>query len=92
MNSSHAHIVFLVCICITAFRCPKSIENSPSCPLNLLPSTFLTKKVRKSIDDWLIRWPSICAILLEMDYLAHSQIPEPSDHHLLSIQQRFSDN
>ncbi|KAI7903417.1 uncharacterized protein BX663DRAFT_560913 [Cokeromyces recurvatus] len=44
-------------------------------------------------------WPSICAILFEMDYLAHSQIPEPSDHlgehfvnHLLSIQKRISDN
>ncbi|KAI7905329.1 uncharacterized protein BX663DRAFT_585824, partial [Cokeromyces recurvatus] len=65
MNSSHthAHIVFLVCICITAFRCPKSIEDPLSYLLNLLTSTSLTKKVRKSIDAWLIRWPSLCAIL-----------------------------
>ncbi len=78
---------------------PKSIEDPLSYLLNLLPSTFHTKKVKKSIDAWLIRWPSICAILFEMDYLAHSQIPEPSDHlgepfanHLLSIQQRISDS
>ncbi|KAI7897485.1 uncharacterized protein BX663DRAFT_304341 [Cokeromyces recurvatus] len=50
MNSSHAHIVFLVCICITAFRCPKSIEDPLSYLLNILLSTFHTKKVRKSID------------------------------------------
>ncbi|KAI7899204.1 uncharacterized protein BX663DRAFT_215222 [Cokeromyces recurvatus] len=43
---------------------PKSIEDPFSYLLNLLPSTFHTKKVRKSIDAWLIRWPSICAILL----------------------------
>ncbi|KAI7899747.1 uncharacterized protein BX663DRAFT_440663, partial [Cokeromyces recurvatus] len=71
---------------------PKSIEDPLSYLLNLLPSTFLAKEVRKSIDAWLIRWPSICAILLKMDYLAHSQIPEPSDHHLLSIQKRISDS
>ncbi|KAI7901648.1 uncharacterized protein BX663DRAFT_571571 [Cokeromyces recurvatus] len=56
--------VFLVCICITAFKCPRSIEDSLSYFLNLLPSIFHTKKVRKSIDVWLIRRPSICVILL----------------------------
>ncbi|KAI7902463.1 uncharacterized protein BX663DRAFT_570108 [Cokeromyces recurvatus] len=43
--------------------------------LNLLPSIFLTKKVRKSIDAWLIRWPSICVILLG-DGLSRS-LPNP---------------
>ncbi|KAI7904155.1 uncharacterized protein BX663DRAFT_432013, partial [Cokeromyces recurvatus] len=54
---------------------PKSIEDPLSYLLNLLPSTFYTKKVKKSIDAWLIRWPSICAILFEMDYLA--SLPNP---------------
>ncbi|ORE15838.1 hypothetical protein BCV71DRAFT_27314, partial [Rhizopus microsporus] len=67
--------------------------------LNLLPPTLHTRKVRKSIDSWIIRWPSICAILLEMDYLAHSQFPEASNHlgepfvkRLRYIQQKFSDS
>ncbi|KAI8641399.1 hypothetical protein BD408DRAFT_418214 [Parasitella parasitica] len=59
---------------------PKSIEDPPSYLINSLPSTFHTKNARISIDAWRIRWPSICAILLEMDYLAHSQLPEVSDH------------
>ncbi|KAI7905153.1 uncharacterized protein BX663DRAFT_414933, partial [Cokeromyces recurvatus] len=42
---------------------PKSIEDPLTYPLNLLSSTFLTKKMRKLIDAWLIRWPSICVIL-----------------------------
>ncbi|KAI7906858.1 uncharacterized protein BX663DRAFT_426444, partial [Cokeromyces recurvatus] len=69
-----SHSIF-GCICITAFRCPKSIEDPLSYLLNILPSTFHTKKMRKSIDVWLIRWPSLCAILLEMDYLA--SLPNP---------------
>ncbi|PHZ14222.1 uncharacterized protein RHIMIDRAFT_115800 [Rhizopus microsporus ATCC 52813] len=78
---------------------PKSIEGPPSYLLNLLPPTLLTKKARKSVDAWLIRWPTICAILLEMYYLAHSQLPDPSDHlgepfvkRLLHIKYRFSDS
>ncbi|CEG84183.1 hypothetical protein RMATCC62417_18026 [Rhizopus microsporus] len=59
---------------------PKSIDDPLSYLLNLLPPTLLTKKARKSIDAWLIRWSTICAILLEMDYLAHSQFPEASNH------------
>ncbi|KAG1543416.1 hypothetical protein G6F49_011353 [Rhizopus delemar] len=77
---------------------PKSIDDPLSYLLNLLPSTFFTKKARRSIDAWLIRLPSICAILLEMDYLAHSQFPEASNHlgepfvkRLHYIQQKFSD-
>ncbi|KAI7899160.1 uncharacterized protein BX663DRAFT_459100 [Cokeromyces recurvatus] len=68
-------LVFLVYICITAFRYPKSIEDPLSYLLNLSPSTFHTKKVKKLIDAWLIHWPSICAILLEMNYLA--SLPNP---------------
>ncbi|CEP13597.1 hypothetical protein [Parasitella parasitica] len=77
---------------------PKSIEDPLSYLLNCLPPTFLTKKARSSIDIWLIRWPTICAILLEMDYLAHSHVPDPSDHfgepfikHLLHLKHQFSD-
>ncbi|ORE13005.1 hypothetical protein BCV71DRAFT_268695 [Rhizopus microsporus] len=81
-------------------RCmPKSIDDPLSYLLNLLPPTLLTKKARKSIDAWLIRWPSICAILLEVNYLAHAQFPEASNHlsepsvkHLRYIQQKFSDS
>ena len=78
---------------------PKSIGGSLSYLLNLLPPTFLTKKVRKSIDAQLIRWPTICAFLLEMDYLAHSQLPDPSNHldepfitRLLHINHQYSDS
>ncbi|PHZ11571.1 uncharacterized protein RHIMIDRAFT_238240 [Rhizopus microsporus ATCC 52813] len=78
---------------------PKSIDDPLSYLLNLLPPTFLTKKTRKSIDAWLISWPSICAILLEMDYLAHLQVPETSNYlgepfvkRLRYIQQKFSDS
>ena len=78
---------------------PKSIDDPLSYLLNLLPPTLHTRKVRKSIDSWIIRWPSICAILLEMDYLAHSQFPEASNHlgepfvkRLRYIQQKFSDS
>lgn len=78
---------------------PHTIEDPISYLLNLLPVNFLTKKARQSIDGWLIRWPTICAILLEMDCLAHSQVPEPSDHlgeplllHLHQVQQQYSDN
>ena len=77
----------------------KSIDDPLSYLLNLLPSTFLTRKARKSIDAWLIRWTSICAILLEMDYLAHVQFPEASNQlgepfvkRLRYIQQKFSDS
>ncbi|ORE18809.1 hypothetical protein BCV71DRAFT_284623, partial [Rhizopus microsporus] len=58
----------------------KSIDDPHSYLLNLLPLTLLTKKARKSVDAWLIRWSSICAILLEIDHLAHSQFPEASNH------------
>ncbi|CEG81727.1 hypothetical protein RMATCC62417_15892 [Rhizopus microsporus] len=77
----------------------KSVDDPLSYLLNLLPPTLLTKKTRKSINAWLIRWPTICAILLEMDYLAHSQFPEASNHlgepsvkHFRYIQQKFSDS
>ena len=39
---------------------PKSIDDPLSYLLNLLPPTFHTRKVRKSIDSWIIRWPSMC--------------------------------
>ena len=78
---------------------PTSIEDPLSYLLNCLPTAFLTKKARNSIDAWLIRWPTICAILQELDSLAHSQIPEPSNHlgetlvhYLRHLQSRFSDN
>ncbi|ORE21778.1 hypothetical protein BCV71DRAFT_273911, partial [Rhizopus microsporus] len=78
---------------------PKSIDDLLSYLLNLLPPTLLIKKARKSIDVWLIRWPSICAILLEIDNLAHAQFPEASNHlgepfvkRLCYIQQKFSDS
>ncbi|CEG74667.1 hypothetical protein RMATCC62417_09838 [Rhizopus microsporus] len=64
----------------TRLQLPKSIDDPLSYLLNLLSPTLLTKKARKSIVAWLIRWPSICAILLEMDYFAHSQFPEASNH------------
>ncbi|ORE21951.1 hypothetical protein BCV71DRAFT_273065 [Rhizopus microsporus] len=77
----------------------KSIDDLLSYLLNRLPPTLLTKKTRKSIDIWLILWPTICVILLEMDYLAHSQFPEASNHlgesfvkRLCYIQQKFSDS
>ncbi|ORE07904.1 hypothetical protein BCV72DRAFT_249115 [Rhizopus microsporus var. microsporus] len=78
---------------------PKSIDDPLFYLLNLLPPTLLTKKARKAIDAWLIRWPSICAILLEMDCLAHAQFPEASNHfgelfvkRLRYIQQKLSDS
>jgi hypothetical protein len=78
---------------------PKSIDDPLSYLLDLLPPTLLTKKARKSIDAWLIRWPTICAILLEMDYLAHFQFPEASNYlgepfvkHLYCVQQKYSDS
>ncbi|KAG1582842.1 hypothetical protein G6F48_008896 [Rhizopus delemar] len=78
---------------------PKSIDDPFSYLLNLLPPTLSTRKVRQSIDTWLIRWPSICAILLEMDYLAHSKFPEASNHlgepfveRVRYIQRKFSDS
>lgn len=74
---------------------PHTIEDPISYLLNLLPVNFLTKKERQSIDGWLIRWPTICAILLEMDCLAHSQVPDPSEPlllHLHQVQQQYSDN
>ncbi|CEI88904.1 hypothetical protein RMCBS344292_03280 [Rhizopus microsporus] len=78
---------------------PKSIDDPLFYLLSLSLPTLLTKKARKSVDAWLIRWPSICAILLEMDYLAHAQFPEASNHlgepsvkHLRYIQQKFSDS
>ena len=78
---------------------PKSIDNPLSYLLNLLPPTLFTKKARKSIDVWLICWPSICAILLEMNYLVHAQFPEDSNHlgepfvkRLCYIQQKFSNS
>jgi hypothetical protein len=78
---------------------PKSIDDPLSYLLNLLPPILLTRKARKSIDAWLICWTTICAILLEMDYLAHSQFSEASNHlgepfvkRLRYIQQKFSDS
>ncbi|ORE02278.1 hypothetical protein BCV72DRAFT_252559 [Rhizopus microsporus var. microsporus] len=88
--------------CLDMHSClqlPKSIDDPLSYLLNFLPPTLLTKKARKLIDAWLIRWPTICAILFEMDCLAHSQLPDPSDHlgepfvkRSLHIKHRFSDS
>ncbi|CEP17687.1 hypothetical protein [Parasitella parasitica] len=79
---------------------PASIEDPLSYLLNCLPTTFRPKKARNSIGTWYIRWPTICAILQELDSLAHhSQIPEPSNHlgesliqYLHHLQSRFSDD
>ena len=55
---------------------PQTIEDPLSFLLNKIPQK--TKKIPKlSITAWLIRWPVICSILHEMDYLAHKQLPVP---------------
>jgi hypothetical protein len=56
---------------------PQTIEDPLSFLLNKLPQK--TKKIPKlSITAWLLRWPVICSILHEMDYLAHNQLPVPA--------------
>ncbi|CEI87972.1 hypothetical protein RMCBS344292_02377 [Rhizopus microsporus] len=99
MNFFHVSIVFSCLDMHNRLQMLKSIADPLSYLLNLLPPTFLTRKARKSIDAWLIRWPSICAMLLEMDYLAHAQFLEASNQlgepfvkRLRYIQQKFSDS
>jgi hypothetical protein len=56
---------------------PQTIEDPPYFLLNKLPQK--AKKIPKlSISAWFIRWPVICSILHEMDYLAHNQLPVPA--------------
>lgn len=72
-NKLFTRIHSLSCLNIhNRLQMPKSIDDPLSYLLNLLPTTLLTKKAKKLIDGWLICWPSICAILPEIDYMAHS--------------------
>jgi len=52
---------------------PETITDPLSFLLNLLP-TRRPKSPSKAI-PWNIRWPAICTILFELDYLQHSKIP-----------------
>ncbi|KAG1361628.1 hypothetical protein G6F61_014250 [Rhizopus arrhizus] len=59
---------------------PETISDPLSFLLNMLP----TKKPRSpSITlSWTIRWPTICRILYELDYLYHVKIPPTPPTHL----------
>ncbi|KAI7903543.1 uncharacterized protein BX663DRAFT_471440 [Cokeromyces recurvatus] len=52
---------------------PRTVTDPLSFLLNQLP----TKKLKCSQDmaPWTIRWPAICTILHEMDYLFHEKLP-----------------
>ncbi|KAG1003992.1 hypothetical protein G6F27_010549 [Rhizopus arrhizus] len=59
---------------------PETISDPLSFLLNMLP----TKKPRSpnTTLSWTIRWPTICRILYELDYLYHAKIPPTPPTHL----------
>ncbi|KAG1300341.1 hypothetical protein G6F66_000019 [Rhizopus arrhizus] len=59
---------------------PETISDPLSFLLNMLP----TKKPRSpnTTLSWTIRWPTICRILYELDYLHHAKIPPTPPTHL----------
>ncbi|KAG1124899.1 hypothetical protein G6F42_009198 [Rhizopus arrhizus] len=59
---------------------PETISDPLSFLLNMLP----TKKHRSpnTTLSWTIRWPTICRILYELDYLYHAKIPPTPPTHL----------
>ncbi|KAG1128454.1 hypothetical protein G6F42_005961 [Rhizopus arrhizus] len=59
---------------------PETISDPLSFLLNMLP----TKKHRSpnTTLSWTIRWPIICRILYELDYLYHAKIPPTPPTHL----------
>ncbi|KAI7903950.1 uncharacterized protein BX663DRAFT_530594 [Cokeromyces recurvatus] len=63
-------------------------------PLCFLLNQLLTKKLKCSQDmaHWTIRWPVICIILHEMNYLFHERLPPdpPSEPGLLLVKWLFN--
>ncbi|ORE06343.1 hypothetical protein BCV72DRAFT_191095, partial [Rhizopus microsporus var. microsporus] len=59
---------------------PQTISDSLSFLLNMLP----TKKPRSPNTTllWIVRWPTICRILCELDYLQHTKFPPTPPTHL----------
>ncbi|KAG0794063.1 hypothetical protein G6F21_003144 [Rhizopus arrhizus] len=53
---------------------PRSIEDSISFLLNLLP---LHKPRPTASHSWFILWPILCTILHELDYYFHDECPPP---------------
>ncbi|KAI8351184.1 hypothetical protein BD560DRAFT_456281 [Blakeslea trispora] len=53
-------------------------------PLSFLLNILSTRRPRSfaAVIPWTIRWPAICTILYELDYLQHSKIPPPLPSHL----------
>ncbi|ORE11371.1 hypothetical protein BCV72DRAFT_197771, partial [Rhizopus microsporus var. microsporus] len=58
---------------IQCLQMPQTIPDPLSFLLNMLP----TRKPRSSntTRSWIIRWPTICRILYELDYLYHAKPP-----------------
>ena len=59
---------------------PETISDPLSFLLNMLP----TRKPRSpnTVRSWTIRWPTICRILYELDYLFHAKLPPTPPIHL----------
>ncbi|KAG1195055.1 hypothetical protein G6F70_008529 [Rhizopus microsporus] len=59
---------------------PETISDPLSFLLNMLP----TRKPRSpnTVRSWTIRWPTICRILYELDYLFHAKLPPTPPTHL----------
>ena len=59
---------------------PETISDPLSFLLNMLP----TRKPRSpnTVSSWTIRWPTICRILYELDYLFHAKLPPTPPTHI----------
>ncbi|KAG1180414.1 hypothetical protein G6F70_001482 [Rhizopus microsporus] len=59
---------------------PETISDPLFFLLNMLP----TRKPRSpnTVRSWTIRWPTICRILYELDYLYHAKLPSIPPTHL----------
>ncbi|ORE22747.1 hypothetical protein BCV71DRAFT_285132 [Rhizopus microsporus] len=59
---------------------PETISDPLSFLLNMLP----TRKPRSpnTALSWTTRWPTVCRILYELDYLYHAKLPSISPTHL----------
>ncbi|KAI8359162.1 hypothetical protein BD560DRAFT_374484 [Blakeslea trispora] len=59
---------------------PESIADPLSFLLNILP--VRRPRSFEAAIAWSLRWPAICQILYELDYLQHSKIPPPPPSYL----------
>ncbi|ORE23500.1 hypothetical protein BCV71DRAFT_269671 [Rhizopus microsporus] len=59
---------------------PQTIPDPLSFLLNMLP--IRKSRPPNAVLSWTIRWPTICRVLYELDYLYHAKLPPTPPIHL----------